>query len=96
MSSFDDMIKASIAQVAVEYAISKSIVRMFTDKRLSNEAMLVCCTDSKELCRLALFHDVSEDKVDDFILEYYHDKYVLTFEERHAKIKASIEAAMLD
>ena len=69
--SFDEMTKKAIADVAVERAFAFAVTRLFTSGKLPLEALNELLAVSKDICWHLKFDDVSEEGIDDWIVNYY-------------------------
>lgn len=86
-------IEKTIAQVAIEQATAFAMFQLYSDKVISLEAMQQLMSVQGRLCHSIEVHAVSHSGLKDFIIAFHHDEFVMTFEEKHARIKASVEAA---
>ena len=86
-------IEKTIAQVAIEQAVAFALFQLFSDKLIGLETVQQLTSVQDRLCHSIEVHAVSHSGLKDFIIAFHHDEFVMTFEEKHARIKASVEAA---
>ena len=83
MTSFDDLTKKAIADVAVERAFALAVTRLFSSGKLPLEAIQQLLAVSKDACWHLKFDDVSESGIDDWVVNYYNNGRHLS---DHAKL----------
>lgn len=85
--SFDEMTKKAIADVAIERAFALCITRLFSNGKLPLEAIQQLLAVSKDACWRLKFDDVSEEGIDDWVINYYKSERHLS---GHAKLMQRI------